>query len=894
MVDSLHAKLRRLIASPLFLLVTSTLLILALSWVIPSSASHLANTTLVSVAEDGSQGLDESWKSSVSADGQQVAFMTRAWNISGFFNPQIVVRDLEADAVKTVNLTNSGDSMYLLSSETFEISENGRYVVFYSSDDAFSGDTDTHFDIFVRDLETDQTAWVSVNNEGMEADEAGSSTSPAINENGQYIAFSSGEELAPGADPFQREVFVRDRGAETTELITWPATIDGIDIDPGNAFAKDISDDGNEVLFENGSQYYLRHRDTDATVLVSRGADGEPFEPNYPDDEDVGDGRLSGNGRYFVFELSQPDTPDHIYIRDLDEGTVDLVSTSTDGTPGDAGSYDPRISSDGRFISFYSDATNLVPGDTNATGDIFVRDQFTGTTLRVTWRNSGEQLQAGWLGRLAGAPDISADGQYVSMASESENIVASDSNGYEDVFLRNRGDIQGPAIENLTLNPNPAEVTEDVQLTATASDDGGHNVASAEYRVDDGEWQPLGATDGSYDSSSEEVEATIPSSTFTPLFAVEEIFTICVRSTDADGNRNTECAELTVRDSSVSTTNLRIRCLSNPVWAQPEEDVTFQVRAFDSNLNPVEVDELEIYVNDRTTPAATDTNDDRLATVRPFGSTQTVFYGCRIKDGDAVLFSGWRGTSVGDTLNEPVVPVLSTGVHQRKIDIGFIADEDDYSGPADPDFISGVTEAIREGFHKQDIFLRNQDMFNFWIIQGTGAANRTGPDPNQGTCVLTTPDGWNQDFAFIDSGAILHTETFRDCARLNKRVFSTEPSSYGTVRHETGHQPFGLADEYCHKRPGSNDDSCDGGYFQADPNPNLYRTRQACEEDAPNLGRTADDCQEFVGDGVLFFGEKWFVSDPPDSDMMVDRGPAQAADIRRIEWLFSRCDVGEC
>ena len=88
------------------------------------------------------------------------------------------------------------------------------------------------------------------------------------------------------------------------------------------------------------------------------------------------------------------------------------------------GSYTPAISTDGRFVAFYSFATDLVGGDTNGFVDIFVHDRQTGTTERVSVATGGGQATGGSL-----VPAISADGRFVAFYSDATNLVSGDTNG---------------------------------------------------------------------------------------------------------------------------------------------------------------------------------------------------------------------------------------------------------------------------------------------------------------------------------------------------------------------------------------------------------------------------------------------------------------------------------
>jgi uncharacterized repeat protein (TIGR01451 family) len=120
-------------------------------------------------------------------------------------------------------------------------------------------------------------------------------------------------------------------------------------------------------------------------------------------------------------------------------GFTELVSVSSAGVQGDQDSQSPSISSDGRFVAFASLAENLVPGDTNAAPDIFVRDRLLGTTERVSVSSSGRQGDGpSGLLNLMGGPSISGDGRFVAFSSEATNLVRGDRNNTADVFVRDR------------------------------------------------------------------------------------------------------------------------------------------------------------------------------------------------------------------------------------------------------------------------------------------------------------------------------------------------------------------------------------------------------------------------------------------------------------------------
>jgi Tol biopolymer transport system component len=106
------------------------------------------------------------------------------------------------------------------------------------------------------------------------------------------------------------------------------------------------------------------------------------------------------------------------------------VSSDPSGLPGDGQSREPALDSSGRFVAFESDATDLVPGDTNGERDIFVRDRLLGLTNRISVSSSGAQAN----GDSNGAA-LDAKGRFVAFVSSASNLVAGDTNGVVDVFV---------------------------------------------------------------------------------------------------------------------------------------------------------------------------------------------------------------------------------------------------------------------------------------------------------------------------------------------------------------------------------------------------------------------------------------------------------------------------
>lgn len=152
------------------------------------------------------------------------------------------------------------------------------------------------------------------------------------------------------------------------------------------------------------------------------------------------DPAISASGRYTVFQsaasnLVAGDTNGvaDIFVRDRMTGTTTRVSVSSAGAQGNGVSTTAAISGDGRYVAFASAATNLVAGDTNGVNDIFVHDRETGTTARLSINSSGDGGNGG-----SRFPSLSYDGRYVAFESGATNLVANDTNGVRDIFVRDR------------------------------------------------------------------------------------------------------------------------------------------------------------------------------------------------------------------------------------------------------------------------------------------------------------------------------------------------------------------------------------------------------------------------------------------------------------------------
>ncbi len=238
-------------------------------------------------------------------------------------------------------------------------------------------------------------------------------------------------------------VYIYDR--QTTTINEMNSDGDGT-LGNGNDFNASFSTDGRYKVFASDatnlvsgdtndvSDIFVYYKQTGVTNRASVDSSGNQANGmSY-------DSGISGDGRYVVFtsnasNLVSGDTNGYkdIFVHDQQTGETRRISASSSGTQADGDSYQPSISSDGKYVAFVSEATNLVVGDTNGVADIFVSDIRTGEIRRVSIDSNGNQANG-----ASYHPSISENGRYVAFESKASNLVLNDSNGVSDIFIFDR------------------------------------------------------------------------------------------------------------------------------------------------------------------------------------------------------------------------------------------------------------------------------------------------------------------------------------------------------------------------------------------------------------------------------------------------------------------------
>lgn len=330
------------------------------------------------------------------------------------------------------------------------ISANGRYVAFLSdAANLVPGDTNGRTDIFVKDMLTGDITRASTDAAGGQGGGGPvittSSFQPAISADGRYVLFSSVfASLTPGDTNNLADVFLKDLQTGAITRISSPGG--GGVATGGSSFEATMSADNRFVVFHSfatnlvvgdlnaRSDMFLYHVASGSLSRIS--TNGEGAEAN----GDSTIGSVSGDGRFVAFmsaatnlvEDDQNGVTD-IFVKDTLTGGIVRATTSADGIEANGASdqLSNALSADGRFLVFRSSASNLVPDDTNGVDDVFLKDLETGAITRISTGEAGQQANG-----ASSWAYISADGRYVTFDSAASNLVEGDDNDQQDVFVK--------------------------------------------------------------------------------------------------------------------------------------------------------------------------------------------------------------------------------------------------------------------------------------------------------------------------------------------------------------------------------------------------------------------------------------------------------------------------
>lgn len=452
------------------------------------------NCTRLSLSTGGAEANDTSLELSMSGDGRLVVFSSLASNLVAADTnnaTDIFVRDTQTNMTTRVNL-GPASAEANGASDSPRISKDGRFVAFVSdASNLVMNDTNGAPDIFVRDLQMNTTVRVSVDSAGAESN--GVAFGPSLSRDGRFVSFvSSASNLVNGDSNGRDDVFRRDLMLNQTIRVS----VGNMAVEAnGNASEGRLSGDGRFVLFTSvasnlasgddnaRNDVFVRDTERAETRLVSVNEDGFllPLGASLPVLSDDGR-RLAFTTLSSVSSLDSNNQGDFAGRLNASAGVSALTLSSVDsvGTKGNGDSLSADVSGQAFVVCFASDASNLVANDSLGFRDVFVRNAGLSRTVRASEDASGTEANG-----LSEAPALSEDGFVVAFESEASNLVTGDSNNQRDVFVKSLLD---QSIVRVSVNSQGQEVNGD-SFAARLSADG-------RYVVFESDASDLVTTDG--------------------------------------------------------------------------------------------------------------------------------------------------------------------------------------------------------------------------------------------------------------------------------------------------------------------------------------------------------------------------------------------------------------
>ncbi|MBP2227849.1 Tol biopolymer transport system component/Ca2+-binding RTX toxin-like protein [Azospirillum agricola] len=401
-----------------------------------------------------------------SQDGRYVLFTSASSSlVAGDTNgvTDLFVRDLQTGAITRVSTAADGSQANGASSGGV-FGPDGKSVLFTSAaSNLVAGDRNNAQDVFLKDLETGAVRRISTAADGAQLN-SGATLVGASADGGRAVLATAagnmvGNDINGVADLFAVDVgkLAADGQGEPGLVglsLGFTAGVTQATIDWGDGQTSSQTIAGTATGLTAGHRYRQTGSFTGTVTLT--GADGASVSDGFTaqlaaDPQQMrlisanADGTasaqggsapvLSGNGRYAAFSGTGSDgnggVVSGVFVRDLQTGTVTLASAAADGTAGNLSGSATALSQDGRYVVFTSSASNLVAGDTNGQSDVFVKDMQTGAIVRASTASDGTQgNDRSTLG------SVSADGRFVAFASDASNLVAGDTNGAQDIFVK--------------------------------------------------------------------------------------------------------------------------------------------------------------------------------------------------------------------------------------------------------------------------------------------------------------------------------------------------------------------------------------------------------------------------------------------------------------------------
>ena len=384
-------------------------------------------TRRISVSSSGDELDLGGGEVAISGDGRWVAFVSHDMNVvvPAELQPDgdVFLHDLQTGAVTIASVDSAGNHGDSDSFGPPAISNDGQFIAFTSrATNLVAEDNNDLYDAFVHDRDTGITERVSVDSNGEEGT-GGDVFRVSVSDDGRYVSFETRSVLSPEDDNGDEvDIYIHDRENGDTELVSVNSAGDAGD---DASFGSRLSGDARYVVFESRATNLVPGTDTNGA------------------EEDI-------------------------FRHDRQTGETIRVSDTTDGQQGSASSSHSGISGDGRYVNFGT-ASALVPNDGNGFQDVYVHDTFTGITALVSVDTSGNQGNEDSWGNESDA-NITPDGRFVVFISDASDLVPSDSNGIRDVFVRDVSELTQPPSPSSSPPSTPTPATTTAPPTASPTD----------------------------------------------------------------------------------------------------------------------------------------------------------------------------------------------------------------------------------------------------------------------------------------------------------------------------------------------------------------------------------------------------------------------------------------
>lgn len=405
-------------------------------------------TLLISVSTNGGAGNGVSRGSTLTPDGRYVAFTSAASNLVALDTnglPDVFVRDWQNGITTLASvgaLPASADN--LIGSESPELSDEGRYVVFYSTATNLVAGVTNSGEIYIRDLVAGTTTWASAGaHEFLGATTV--SFNHALSTNGNFVAYEACTNPPFASGVYQGIVLRFSQASGLTDIVSTNAYAPAANLEDFHDLS--LTPDGRFIAFIANTNagfntaVFLWDAQSGFSSLVSGDLTGA-----VPTNTVCDWPAVDPAGRFVTFLSNAPGlvtnalTDDfHLYRKDMQAGAMTLIDADTNGAGVGVGSAAaPQMSDDGTLVAFEAPDASLVAGDRNHAFDVFVRNVVAGTNELISPRDPAfPSATPNGLSSLA-AFCSSTNGRWVVFASEADNLVPADTNGFRDIFVRDQ------------------------------------------------------------------------------------------------------------------------------------------------------------------------------------------------------------------------------------------------------------------------------------------------------------------------------------------------------------------------------------------------------------------------------------------------------------------------